>query len=121
MNRQRRLQNRIFSLGDRIQARLILNGRVVADFISDRIADMTELLNAVRFRTRELRGLARLYIRNITRGWSEDRPLMLYTRDSAGGVGFASSCPSSCPSFRPSFPGRSMIAAVTVHRSNAHM
>lgn len=79
MNRKRNIPFRKLIMGDRIQARLILDGRIVADFISDRIADMTELLNAIRFRTRELRGLARLYVRNLTRGWSEDRPLMLYT------------------------------------------
>lgn len=78
MNRQRR-----FTFGDRVQARLILNGRIVAEFISDRISDMTELLNAVRFRTRELRGLARLYVRNLTRGWADERPLMLYSQDLA--------------------------------------
>lgn len=80
MNRQRKLSARKMFIGDRIQARLILNGRVVADFITDRIADMTELLNAIRFRTRELRGLARLYVRNLTQGWAEERPLMLYSR-----------------------------------------
>lgn len=80
MNKRRFTGKGGFAFGDRVQARLILNGRIVAEFVTDRIADMTELLNAVRFRTRDLRGLAQLYIRNLTRGWVEERPLMLYPR-----------------------------------------
>lgn len=78
-------RQRIFIPGDRVLARLSLNGRVVAEFVSDRLSDMSQLLNAVRYRTRALRGLAQLYVRNLTRGWSEERPLMLYT--TADGVG----------------------------------
>lgn len=80
-------RERIFIPGDRILARLSLNGRVVAEFVSDRLSDMSQLLNAVRGRTRTLRGLAQLYVRNLTRGWAEERPLMLYTAaDGVGGV-----------------------------------
>lgn len=107
MNKQRRLTGKGgFAFGDRVQARLILNGRIVADFITDRIADMTELLNAVRFRTRELRGLAQLYIRNLTRGWVEERPLMLYSRDLT-----ASSYSASQPSFSTASVSTSSVSA----------
>ena len=40
---------------------------------------MTDLIGEVRALTLKLRGLAKLYIRNMTQGWSMERPLMLYT------------------------------------------
>lgn len=64
--------------GDRIYARLSLNGEKVAEFMTDRVAGMAELLGELRTRTRSLRGLCRLYVRNYSRGWSSERPLMLY-------------------------------------------
>lgn len=65
--------------GDKIYARLVLNGNKVVEIILDDIATMTDLIGEVRALTLKLRGLAKLYIRNMTQGWSMERPLMLYT------------------------------------------
>lgn len=64
--------------GDRIYARLSLNGKKIAEFMTDQVDGMTKLLGELRPYTRSLRGLCRLYVRNYSRGWSSERPLMLY-------------------------------------------
>lgn len=67
------------SYGDRIFVRLTLAGKSVAEFTINKVRDMTELIGELRKYTRGLRGLARLAIHNMSRGWSTERPLMLYT------------------------------------------
>lgn len=69
---------RRLAFGDRIFIRVILNGVVVLEFKTDRVADMTELIGEVRHAGYGLRGLARLQLRNYSRGWSLERPLMFY-------------------------------------------
>lgn len=64
--------------GDRIYARLCLNGEKTVEFMTDHVSGMAELLGELRSRTRSLKGLCRLYVRNYSRGWSSERPLMLY-------------------------------------------
>lgn len=64
--------------GYRIYARLSLNGKKIAEFMTDQVDGMTKLLGELRPYTRSLRGLCRLYVRNYSRGWSSERPLMLY-------------------------------------------
>ena len=64
--------------GDKIYTRLILNGRNVVEFIIENISTMSELLGELRLKTREFKGLAKLYIRNMTQGWSIERPFMIY-------------------------------------------
>lgn len=64
--------------GDRIYARLCLNGQKIVEFMIERVGSMTELLGELRVHARKVRGLCRLYVRNMSRGWSEERPLMLY-------------------------------------------
>ena len=63
---------------DRIYARLTLAGRVIVEFTKDRISDLSALLLLLRAMTPTRRGLAKLTIRNMTRGWRMERPLMLY-------------------------------------------
>lgn len=70
-------RNRI-EFGDRIFTRLTMGGKIIFEFMINRVADMTELLGELRQMTRGMRGLAKLYIRNQSRGWSQERPLMLY-------------------------------------------
>ena len=72
-------RNFTMAYGDRIYARLCLNGEKMAEFMTDRVAGIAELLGELRSRTPSLRGLCRLYVRNYSRGWSSERPLMLYT------------------------------------------
>ncbi|MBD5355626.1 MAG: hypothetical protein HDR88_01270 [Bacteroides sp.] len=72
-----KIQRNKIEFGDTIFARLTMGGRTVVEFMINRVADMTELLGELRDVTRGLRGLATLYIRNKSRGWSQQRPLML--------------------------------------------
>lgn len=58
-----------------------MGGRVVAELTRDKIASYTTLLTVIRSLTPNMRGLARLYVRNMTQGWSLDKPLMLYARE----------------------------------------
>ncbi len=71
-------QNQQISYTDRVYARLTMAGRVLAEFTRDHISNYSALLALVRSLTPDCRGLARLTVRNMTRGWSEQRPLMLY-------------------------------------------
>lgn len=63
---------------DRIYACLTLAGQIVAELTRDRVTDFSALLCMLRAATPSLRGLARLRVRNMTRGWTMERPLMLY-------------------------------------------
>lgn len=67
------------AFGDRIYARLMSGGRTLMEFSTQSINDLSELWGLLRRQTSGLRGLVRLYIRNMSRGWSVDRPLMLYS------------------------------------------
>lgn len=73
-------RNRI-DYGDKIFARLTMAGRTIVEIMLDRVADMTELIGEMRHATYGLKGLAKLYIRNQSKGWSNERPLMLYSAD----------------------------------------
>lgn len=66
------------AMGDRIYAMLSVNGRKIAEFTLDRVADMTQLIGEMRNYARRYSGLVQVYVRNMTRGWSFNRPLMLY-------------------------------------------
>lgn len=69
---------RQMTYGDKIYARLSINGQNLTEFVIDRISNMSELIAVVRNITNKAKGLAKLYVRNISRGWSIERPLMLY-------------------------------------------
>lgn len=64
--------------GDRIFARILINGKDIMEFVLDKVSDMSQIIGTLRHHARKYRGLAKIYIRNITRGWSMERPLMLY-------------------------------------------
>ena len=72
--------------GDRLYARLVMGGRTVVEFMISRVSDFSELLGELRRQTRGCRGLARLYVRNVSRGWSMERPLMLYRDAFSSGI-----------------------------------
>lgn len=65
--------------GDKIYARLSIGGRDVVEFMVEWIGNMSELLAELRQQARLYHGLAQLYVRNFTQGWSRKQPLMLYT------------------------------------------
>lgn len=77
-------RNQPISYTDRIYARLTMAGHVLVEFTRDKISGYSALLSQMRALTPQSRGLARLTVRNMTRGWSEQRPLMLYGDDSSG-------------------------------------
>lgn len=53
-------------------------GRRIGEFATTRVCDFTELIGEVRHHTHGLQGLVTLTVRNASRGWSCERPLMLY-------------------------------------------
>ncbi len=72
----RALGHRI-SLNDRIYVKLVLNGVTLIETVRDNIADYTCLLSLLREAGRCYKGLARMIVRNISRGWAVQRPLLL--------------------------------------------
>lgn len=90
-------------LGDRIFARLTMGGKTIVEFMINTVADMTQLISELRHTTSGKHGLAMLYIRNQSRGWSRERPLMLYSAQS--GRKAAPVYASMSPFDRPSDPG----------------
>lgn len=67
------------TFGDRIYVRLSSNGSKITEFVVDCVSDMTELIGRIRSFSTKFNGLANLLIRNMTRGWIIERPLMLYS------------------------------------------
>jgi len=57
---------------------VVLQGRTIVEFMINKISDLSELFGELRKLTRGVKGLASLYVRNFSRGWSMERPLMLY-------------------------------------------
>ena len=85
--------------GDRLMARVIVGGRTVVEFIVNQVSDLSDLYGELRKKTRGLCGLVSLYVRNFTRGWSFERPWMLYPAANPG-----SSTVSSSASVSPATP-----------------
>ena len=73
-------RNKSISFGDKIFARVTLNGRTIYNFVSEKVANMADLIGQIRFAMKEFHGLVMLHIRNYHQGWGEERPLMLYTQ-----------------------------------------
>lgn len=63
--------------GDRIFARLTSQGKTVVEFCIECVADLPALLKEIRARVEIKRGLFKLYIRNITRGWTAHQGLLM--------------------------------------------
>ncbi len=64
--------------GDRIYVRIEQGRQMVMEFTVDNVADYTSLIGEIRYAGSKLNGLANVFIRNHSRGWSEVRPLMFY-------------------------------------------
>ena len=79
MNTTVRKGRKSIKYGDRIYARVTRNGQTVFNFVTERVADMTELIGELRQAMRGIRGLVMIHIRNYHQGWGEERPLMLYS------------------------------------------
>ncbi len=77
--------SKAITLGDKMFARLVLRGKTVLEFIITTVRDLTELYSLLHSKCKGLRGLARLYLRNMSKGWSDVRPLMLYPEERVEG------------------------------------
>ncbi|MCH5226179.1 MAG: hypothetical protein J1D77_09270 [Muribaculaceae bacterium] len=74
MNRR----NRTITLGDKIFARVTRNGRTIFNYMTEKVATMSQLISELRIAMKDMEGLVMLHIRNYHQGWGEERPLMLY-------------------------------------------
>ena len=66
------------SFGDKIFARVTRNGRTIFNFVSEKVANMADLLVQLRKAMKDIHGLVMIHIRNYNQGWGDERPLMLY-------------------------------------------
>ncbi len=80
--------------GDRIYVCVMQYGRRLLEFSVNNVDSYTALMGEIRYAGRGLEGLMKVFIRNHTRGWSEERPLKFYSempaprrRVSRGAVG----------------------------------
>ena len=73
-------KNKSISFGDKIFARVTRNGQTIFNFVSEKVANMAQLINELRFAIKDVQGLVMIHIRNYNQGWGEERPLMLYAR-----------------------------------------
>ena len=69
--------------GDRLFARLVRHGRTILEFVINEVSDFTEFMGELRKKAKGLKGLVKLQVRNYSRGWSLEQPLMLYTSQSS--------------------------------------
>ena len=88
------MRTKMIRKGDRIFARLTMGARTVIEFMIDKVESMTDLLLEVHRATAGIRGLCKLYVRNQSRGWAQERPLMLYGSHSAGAASNAAGSPN---------------------------
>lgn len=65
--------------GDRIFVRAMQEGRRVLEMTVTNVSDITGLVGEIRYAGRGLDGLTTLFIRNLSRGWSMERPFRFYT------------------------------------------
>lgn len=73
-------KSKSISFGDKIFARVTRNGQTILNFVSEKVANMTQLISELRFAIKDVQGLVMIHIRNYNQGWGEERPLMLYSR-----------------------------------------
>lgn len=84
--------------GDQLFARLSVNGHSIAEISTNRIGTLSALIAELRHLSHKFRGLAKIYVRNISRGWSTERPLMLYA-DRFSRLAEARAAAASDPAF----------------------
>lgn len=78
--------SRLLRRGDRLYARLSIGPRVIASGVITGVTDLTELLSRIRKAAAGVSGLALLYLKSLTSGWTVTRPLRLYPPVSEGFV-----------------------------------
>ena len=78
--------NFIIEKGDRIFARISKNGRTILEFMINCIGSVEELMQEIRRMVGDVRGLVKLCLRNQSRGWGQERLLMLYAGSKAATI-----------------------------------
>ena len=73
-----RYPSRYIRQGDRIYVRIVQNNIKMYEFSVENVSDYTALIGEIRFAARDMSGLAKVFVRNHSRGWSEERPMMFY-------------------------------------------
>ena len=71
-------KSKTISLGDKIFARVTRNGNTIFNYVSEKVANMSQLISELRLAMKDVNGLVMIHIRNYHQGWGEERPLMLY-------------------------------------------
>lgn len=69
---------RTISLGDRVFVRLTMTTGERFEFYTTNCNGLSEVIGELRYRTRKLRGLGKVWIRNMSCGWATERPIKLY-------------------------------------------
>lgn len=72
-------ESRAIRYGDRVYVSVSIRGRIVVEFETSTVGDYSELMRELRSRTRGVSGLTQLRVRNMSRGWSLERPFKLYS------------------------------------------
>ena len=72
-------RSKSISLGDRIFARVTRNGQTIFNYVTEKVATMSQLISELRIAMKDVHGLVMIHIRNYHQGWGEERPLMLYS------------------------------------------
>lgn len=71
------MKNKGITYGDRIFARVTINGRTILNYMTEKVSNMAELLFELRQVMKDIKGLVILHIRNYHQGWGEERPMLL--------------------------------------------
>lgn len=77
-------KNKTIVLGDKIFARVTRNGRTIFNYVTEKVATMSQLISELRIAMKNIEGLVMIHIRNYHQGWGEERPLMLYAHKGTG-------------------------------------
>ncbi len=67
------IQHNHIEESDRVYVRLCVNGEKIIDLFIEGARNVSEVIREVLARAGKGLGLTKLYIRNITRGWSNER------------------------------------------------
>lgn len=73
---------KVIHLGDIIYASASKAGCKIAEIVIDKADCMADVTSRLRNASGQAQGLVRIYIRNVSRGWSTERLLMLYPTHS---------------------------------------
>lgn len=68
----------LMSYGDRISVRMMMAGQCAMQYETNKVTDMTDLIGDLRRRAKGMHGLAVVHVRNLDRGWTRERRIMLY-------------------------------------------